>query len=372
LIGHQDVVPADDTQKPWKQPPFSGVIVDGELWGRGTLDDKINVIGLLEAVEHLSAEGFQPRRTVYLAFGQDEEVNGEGALAIASLLKSRGAKVDFLLDEGSFVTEAMLPGIQKAVAAVAIAEKGYLDLEMSVSSAGGHSSAPPPHTAVGILGRAITRLENNPLPSRVDGAMEQTFAYAGPEMSFPLRAVAANEWLTRGILRKALETSPTTNAEIRTTAAVNQVFGSDTSNALPEVARAVVNFRLLPGDRIEDVVAHVKKVVDDPQVQLKVLVGNNAPPLADIESASGRMLQRTLRQIYPETVFAPILSPGATDARNYEGLTQNLFRFIPVTVNDDALTLIHGRNERVAVKELGTAVQFYEQLMVNLASEPKS
>lgn len=370
LIGHQDVVPANDAQEPWQHPPFSGAIVGGEVWGRGTLDDKINVIGALEAVEQLTADGFQPSRTFYLAFGQDEELNGEqGAQAMARLLQSRGAKVDFLLDEGSFVTEDMLPGIQKAVSAVAIAEKGYLDLEMSVASAGGHSSAPPKHTAVGILSRAITRLEDNPLPSRMDGAIEQTFRYAGPEMGFALRAVSANEWLTSGILRKELEASPTTNGQVRTTAAVNQVFGSDTPNVLPETARAVVNFRLLPGDRIEDVVAHVKKVVDDPQVHLKVLVGNEAPPLADIESPSGRVLQETLRQVFPDTVLAPILSPGATDARNYAGLTSNLFRFIPVTVNDDALKMIHGKNERIPVKDLGKAVQFYQQLIVNLGGK---
>src|SRR5262245_15132884 len=111
LMGHQDVVPVED-ERAWSQPPFGGVVAGGFVWGRGTLDDKQAVLGVLEASEALLAEGFVPARTVYLAFGHDEEASGRrGARRIAELFRSRGVRFAFVLDEGGFYTEGTFPGL---------------------------------------------------------------------------------------------------------------------------------------------------------------------------------------------------------------------------------------------------------------------
>jgi carboxypeptidase PM20D1 len=170
FAGHIDVVPVESgTETEWQYPPFEGCVEEGYIWGRGALDDKVAVLGLLEAAEALLARGFQPHRTIYLAFGHDEEVGGTyGAKRIAALLQQRGVRLEFALDEGLAVTEGIIPKVSKPVAMVGIAEKGYLCLELSAESRGGHSSMPPSETAIGILSAAITRLERHPMPPRRD------------------------------------------------------------------------------------------------------------------------------------------------------------------------------------------------------------
>ncbi len=255
LLAHQDVVPvAESALDEWTHPPFEGAIADGFVWGRGTMDDKGNLIAILAAVERLVRAGFAPRRTLLLAFGHDEEVGGQrGAAATAELLEARGVKLDFVVDEGAIVAEGIVPGVESPVAMIGIAEKGYVNVELLVRTPGGHSSMPPPHTGVGILASAIERVEAAPMPARLDGVTLRMIEYLAPEMSLPVRAVLANLWLFGPLAVGQLEANRAGNASIRTTTAVTMVQGSPKENVLPSTARAVVNHRLLPGDSIEEV-----------------------------------------------------------------------------------------------------------------------
>jgi carboxypeptidase PM20D1 len=145
LMGHLDVVPVEPgTEEDWQEPPFSGRIADGFIWGRGAIDNKLTVLGTMEAVEMLLGRGFRPARGVYLAYGQDEEVGGQGgAQQIAALLKQRGVELEMVLDEGGVIGDGLLPGITTPTALVGIAEKGFVSVELSTGTAGGHSSVPP-------------------------------------------------------------------------------------------------------------------------------------------------------------------------------------------------------------------------------------
>ena len=370
LCGHLDVVPVEPgTDTAWTHPPFGGQVADGYIWGRGALDDKLSVLGILEAIEILVAQQFQPRRTVLLAFGADEEVGGaDGAARISALLQSRHRAVEFVLDEGGIISEGSVPGVAAPVALVGIAEKGFASIELVTQGEGGHSSMPPRHTAVGVIARAIVRLENERFPAELPGPAAELFNYVGPEMSFPMRLVFANRWLFDPLIERMLTRVLSTDAMLRTTTAATMFEGSPKANVLPTRARAVVNFRIMPEDSVAGVLAHVRHTVDDPAVRVRVLDFAAEPsPVSPTDSPNWALLQRTIRQIFPEVAVAPYLTLGATDARYYAALTRDIYRFLPVRLTPEDLTRLHGTDERVSIANYAEAVGFYAQLLQNAA-----
>lgn len=369
LLAHLDVVPVDpSTAASWTHPPFGGAIADGYVWGRGAIDDKGSALAILEAVEHLLAAGYQPPRAVLLAFGHDEEVSGErGAKAIAEQLRARSVTPAFVLDEGGAILEGLFPGVAAPVASIGVAEKGYVTVELSVDGTGGHSSMPPPRTAVGQLSAAIDRLQTHLMPSNLDAAMGRSLEFVGPEMGFPLRLAAANLWLFKPVVEWQMARAPQTNAVIRTTTAPTMFQGGVKENQLPTSARAAVNFRILPGDSVAGVVEHVRRAVDDPQVQVAVLGHSNEPsPVSDVDGPAFAYLARTVRATNPDAVVAPFLVLGGTDARHYTGMTPNVFRFVPMPTRPDDVPRFHGLNERIAVADYAGMIGFYVELLRGL------
>ena len=369
LLGHLDVVPADpETVNDWTHPPFSGRITRTHIWGRGTLDDKQSVLGLLEAVEALLKAGFRPRRTLVLAFGHDEETGGQGAQALAAHLREAGMRFATCLDEGMAVTEGMLAGIDQPAALVGIAEKRSFSVRLVVEGEGGHTSMPPAHTAVGRLSTAIHRLERHPRPMRITRPVRQMFEALAPAAAFGTRLAFANLWLAGGAVKRRLDAAPRTRALIRSTAAASMIRAGVKPNVLPSRAEAVVNFRILPGETARQMVDHVREVVDDPAVHLEPLgaIDNASPVVADVSSPGYRVLARTIRQSFPDAIVAPALVTGATDSRHYQGVSDAVYRFSPMRVTPGDLGRIHGVDERIGVAAYGRYIRFYVQLIINL------
>jgi carboxypeptidase PM20D1 len=368
LMSHQDVVPVEPgTEKGWTHPAFSGDVADGFVWGRGALDDKVGVLAILEAVETLIGKGFQPQRTILLAFGHDEEVGGaHGAAALAALLAQRGAHPELILDEGGAIVEGLVPGLNCPAALVGTAEKGSMNVELVAESEGGHSSMPPAHTAIGRLASAIEQLEDNPMPARIDGATKRSFDFLAPELPFSQRLVLANLWLFDPIAKHAFAADPAGNARIRTTTATTIFQAGVKVNVLPHQARAVVNFRILPGDTGASVLQHVRDTVGPGiRVARKERFVSEPSPESDVNAPAFRLLQTTLVQTVPHVVVAPNLLSGGTDTRHYESLSPNVYRFLPIRINGEDLKRLHGTNERVGVESYGEAVRFYAQLIRN-------
>lgn len=370
LMAHQDVVPVEPgTEGEWEKPPFAGTVDGGFVWGRGAMDFKNGVVGILEAVEALLAQGYSPERTVYLAFGHDEEIGGlKGAAAIVELLASRNVKLAYVLDEGMFVTQGILKGIDRPVAFIGLAEKGYVSLELIVESEGGHSSVPPRPTSTGILANAIVRLEANPMPARIQGAARLLFETLAPEMPFGNKVILSNLWLLEPIAKSVLSKSPATDAMLRTTTAPTMLEGSIKENVLPKRPRAVVNFRILPGDTIQSVVDHVNRTVADPRVKVQVLPGGPGKEPSTVSDATGfgyKSIEKTIRQIIPESLVAPSLVLGATDSFHYQRIADGVYRFSPTRLTDQDRPRFHGTNERVSVKNFAEQVRFYAQLIKN-------
>ncbi len=367
LAAHLDVVPVEAAGlDEWTYPPFSGQIADGYVWGRGTLDIKNQAIAVLEAVENLLKDGYRPQRTVILAFGHDEEVSGQqGAGTIAQMLADAGVHLEAVLDEGGGVMQGLLPGVRAPVAMVGTAEKGYLSLELCAQGEPGHSSMPPEHTAIGILGAALARLEASPMPARLD-AITPTLDQVGGLMPFSMQLLLANRWLFGGAIRKRLAANPRTNATIRTTQAITMISGGVKDNLLPREARAVVNFRLLPGDTVAGVCAHVRRALADERVTFQPMEGAGVREASSVSSSEAQAyadLSRAIRQIFADTAVSPYLVLGATDARYYTAICDNVYRFSPLRMTSEDLGLVHGTNERISIEGLGRMVQFFGQLI---------
>jgi carboxypeptidase PM20D1 len=323
-------------------------------------------MAICEAVEHLVATGVSPRRTVYLAFGYDEEVGGRrGAAHIADLLGARNIRPEFVLDEGGALADGLVPGVGATVALVGIAEKGYVTVELTAQAEGGHSSMPPRETAVGMLSAALTRLERHQMRRAIRGPTADLFDRLGPELPFAARLAMANRWLLGGLVERSFGASPAGNAMLRTTTALTVLQAGVKENVLPSSARALVNFRILPGDSVAGVVEHVRRVVHNPRIGIRPLgeTVSEPSPVSSPASEPFQLVARTIRAVTPGTIVTPWLVVGGTDARHYTALTPNVLRFVGIRIGKDDLRRIHGTDERVAVGAYVDAVRIYLQLL---------
>ncbi|HBL31992.1 MAG TPA: hypothetical protein DD490_34650 [Acidobacteria bacterium] len=370
LLSHQDVVPVEPgTEKGWTHPPFAGEIADGFLWGRGTMDDKVGVLGLLEAAEHLLGQGFQPRVTVLFAFGHDEEVSGvHGARNLAALLKQRGVRPAFVLDEGGVIAEGMVEGVTAPVALIGTAEKGYVSVDLTARAEGGHSSMPPRQSAIGRLAAAVQQLEEHPMPARIAGATRASFEAMAPEMPFGPRLVLSNLWLFDPLARRIFSRDPVADSRIRTTTAATIFQAGVKENVLPQEAKAVVNFRILPGDTVAGVLDHVRARVG-PQIEVaaRQATATEPSPESPADAPAYRLLQKTIVQTVPGALVSPNLLGGGTDTKHYQGLTPYIYRFLPLRVRQEDLARVHGTNERISLESYSEVVRFYVQLLRNAA-----
>ena len=367
LLAHSDVVPAvDEPGNAWTYPPFSGQIADGFIWGRGTLDDKVSVLGIFEAIEYLLIREIKPACTLLVAIGHDEEVGGlKGAGSLSKVLLDRGIKPDFILDEGGMLVQGMIGKLN--LATVGIAEKGYVTIKLSAEGQAGHSSQPPTHTAIGKLCAAIQRVEAHPFPLRSGGVMATMLRYIGPEMPFGTRMALANWWLLGYFINQLLSKQPALNAMMRTTQAVTLISGGIKENILPSKATAAVNCRIIPGETIQETLKHMKAQVADANISLEPVPGfcNEPSPISAVDSPTFLMIQKTISQIFPEAIVSPYLTVGGTDTKHYTQLTHNIYRFLPVAILAGDLGRIHGRDERVSIAAYQNVIRFYIQLLIN-------
>ncbi len=364
LTSHYDVVPVlEGTEVNWEQDPFSGTVTDGEIWGRGTLDDKIGVIGILEAAEHLLEEGYTPKRDLYFMFGFDEEIGGdEGAAAIVDLLEKRGVTFDFVLDEGGAIVENMVPGVEQPVGVVGVSEKGSATAELTISGSGGHSSQPKNHTNIGRVASAIAKLENTQFKADLRGPGETLFEFAAPEMSFGMRYVFANKFIFEPIIESILLKQPATAALIRTTIAPTVFRAGEQYNALPEQATAVINLRVMPGESLEDVKKFIEETIDDDEISVSV-TGSEATSVSSSDSWHFKTIQQAARNVYTDAVMVPYLMFAGSDAKHYDSISDNTYRFLPVLITSEDLTRMHGTNEHVSIDNYLNAIAFYMEVM---------
>jgi carboxypeptidase PM20D1 len=367
VTGHYDVVPViPGSESQWQQPPFSGAIVDGLIWGRGALDDKSGVLGILEAVTYLLDAGHQPKRTVYLSFGHDEEIGGpEGAAAVAAYLKDQGVQLAWSLDEGSFIFDGLIAGVDSLVAAINVAEKGSITLDIVAAAEGGHSSMPPQTSAITDLARAITQLEENPVPGGLEGLSADMFDRVSRHMPFVPRVFFANQWLFGGLIDNQLSGAPTTNAMLRTTTAPTMLSGSVKTNVLPIEAVATVNFRIHPRDSMDSIESYVTDLVASDSISVHRRGGTDASAVSDWKAPGFAIIAQSMREIHGDIPVAPGLMIAASDSRHYGKVADNAYRFNPIRLTPELLTGFHGTNEKISVADYAQGVRGYIRIIAH-------
>jgi carboxypeptidase PM20D1 len=334
------------------------------VWGRGALDDKSTVMALMEAMELTLAAGDKLQRTIYFSFGHDEEIGGkQGASNIAKYFTEKGISFEFVLDEGGVILDkGMMPGIDKQVAIIGIAEKGFVNIRLVVDQLGGHSSQPPEHTGPGVLAQAIVKLEENKFPTDLSFT-NMTFDKIGFYTDFSSKLAMSNQWLFAPIIEKVMISNPKTAASIRTTTAVTMLSGSSKSNILPTTSTAVVNFLIMPGQTYETVADYVKKTINDPSIKLEVFMESNPSPVSKTDSFGYQLLEQTIREFDEDILVAPYMVQGGTDAKYFYPLSNAIYRFIMVKISNELLSSIHGIDERIVIDDYILGVQFFHQII---------
>ncbi|MDR3345405.1 MAG: M20/M25/M40 family metallo-hydrolase [Oscillospiraceae bacterium] len=374
MLSHQDVVPVTPgTEDDWEQPAFSGYN-DGEfLWGRGSLDMKNHLICVMEAVEALLAEGFVPERDVYLCFGHDEEVvasDDAGAKSIAELLRSRGIHLDSVLDEGGAWLKASVPHVLDGwLAGIGISEKGYADFEIALSAKGGHSSAPPNHSALGELALAIQDVEKHQFKTKLFPFLPQLLESVGRVSSYPARLLLCNTRLIKALIRAVMKRIPMAACMVRTTTAATMAMGSPACNVLPQRASAIFNFRMLPGTTIADVEKHLHKVIRNKNAEIRFVKGKEASPFSPTDSRAFQTIARLCEQMNDKSIIAPYLVMGGTDACFYEIICENVNRFSPFEITAALMGCTHATNERIPVATVAKGVVFFKRYLREMAGK---
>jgi carboxypeptidase PM20D1 len=367
LMAHHDVVPVTQgTEGDWKHPPFDGVIADGAIWGRGTVDDKGSLVATFEALEALAASGFTPAASVIVVSGHDEEAGGSGAAAAAQLLAARGVQAEFVLDEGMAVV-ADFPLLGRPVALVGVAEKGYATMRVTAKATGGHSSAPPPETGVETLARAVLAITGDSFPMRFEGPAAAMVRAVAPEAGFALRMAAANAWLFGPLLVRQIGATPAGAATLHTTIAPTMLRGSPKENVLPQDATAWINYRIAPGSTSAEVLERARAATRGLEVDLAwESPPYDPPPVSSTDSQAWQWIASAAAR-GGELPVAPALVTATTDSRHMTGIARDIYRFQPIVVSVQDFRMVHGTNEHLTLENLARLTRFYGQLVATAA-----
>ncbi|MBO7729081.1 MAG: M20/M25/M40 family metallo-hydrolase [Oscillospiraceae bacterium] len=365
LMAHYDVVPVEEEN--WLKPPFEAIVEDGVLWGRGTLDTKVTFNGILSAAENLISQGYQPENDIYFAFSGGEEINGPGAKNIVQWLAEQGRELKLVLDEGGAVVEDVFPGVKGQCALIGIAEKGVLNLEYSISGAGGHASAPKPHTPVGELAMACTKLEAHPFQMHFTRPVLEMFDTLGRHSGFLYRMIFANLWAFGWVLNLITRKSGgELNALLRTTVAFTQMRGSKAPNVIPPSASMVSDLRLNPADSVDSAVAYIKKVIGNENITLKKLKAIEPSPISRTDCEGWEIVAGACSGTWKGCIVSPYLMVQCSDSRHYGPISDKVYRFCAMDMTAEERSLIHGNNERIRLESVSRAVEFFLRVMKQL------
>ena len=362
MMAHYDVVPVNEEN--WEKPPFDAIIEDGVMWGRGTLDTKATFNGVLFAANHLIAQGFQPQHDVYFAFSGGEEVNGKGAVNIVNYFREQGIELAMVVDEGGAVVENVFPGVKQPCGLIGIAEKGMINAQYRTRSAGGHASAPKPHTPVGILAKACTKVEGHPFKMHLTKPAAEMFDTLGRHSTFLYRMIFANLWCFGWVLDVLGKTSGgEINALLRTTVAFTQMEGSSARNVIPPEAKMVSNMRLNPADSVESALDYLRKTIGDESVEITALESFEPSRISRTDCEGWDKVSAAVASTWPGCIVSPYLMVQCSDSRHYGAISDKVYRFSAMDLTSEERATIHGNNERIRLEGLCKAVEFYIRLM---------
>ena len=363
LISHLDVVPAEGN---WKYPPFSGTIVDGKIYGRGTGDVKCNVMCFYQAVEELIKDGYKPECDVYLGSSCTEEVGGDGAPKIVDWFKKQNIRLFMLNDEGGAIAKDPIVGVKGNFAAIGIFEKGQGDLKLIAKSSGGHSSTPPKNTPIVRLAKLETEIENkNPFKVEFSPAVDQMFNNLAPYCdNFWLKMLMSNLWLFKPIIKKVLPSlSPQAAAMLQTTMAFTMQRGSDGYNVLPQEAYVTANLRYIPHQKKEESNNIVRNLCKKYDIEVEEIGGSDPSNSLDLNGKAYDITCKAIKKVFPGIGIMPYVVTGGTDSRFYDPICDSCVRFGPINLSTEQMASMHAIDENIDIGTLPQAVDYYKEII---------
>jgi carboxypeptidase PM20D1 len=362
LMAHYDVVPANEDQ--WDKPAFEGIVENNEVWGRGTLDTKGTFTSILEATNLLIKQGFVPQNDIYLSFSGDEEVSGPSCPAIVELFKKRNIVPALVIDEGGAVVEDVFPGVKARCALVGTAEKGAMDVRMTMKSQGGHASSPKPHTIIGQLSQAVVNIENNPFKFQLTPPVKKMFDNLGRHSSFVFKVIFANLWCFSPVLDLMCKKSGgELNALMRTTVAFTMASGSSAANVLPPKASFTANLRLIGTDTCQSAIEYLKKTVKNDNIEFEMIHGSDPSIYSSTDCKGWDILTDAIKQTWSDAIVSPYLMFAASDSRHFSKISDKVYRFSAMYLTKEQRALIHGNNERIPCDTVYDMVKFYVRVI---------
>ena len=363
LMSHYDVVPVEASM--WSEDPFAAVRKDGAIWGRGTVDTKSTLLGVMEAAETLMEQGFTPQNDIYLAFGGDEELNGASAQEIVKWFERQNISPS-VLDEGGAIVDGVFPGVKKSAAVIGTGEKGITNIAFHLEGKGGHASTPPPHTPVGVMASAIAAIESKPFQPTMVPPVSELFDTLGRHASFGMKLIFANLWCFKPLLYAlAKRRGGELNAMVRTSCAFTKMEGGAAWNVIPPRVSSGANLRLL-NHTPEEAVRELKKKIGNDQVQVDIVLGTTPSPFSKTDGQSWNLIKEAVLQTWPGVIVSPYLMMAASDSRHYARISDRVYRFSPMEMPPEIRKTIHGHNERIPIATLVKTVTFYLRLIRKL------
>lgn len=365
LMAHYDVVPVTEG---WDHDPFLGEVVGDSLYGRGTFDTKCTMACALSALEKALEADYVPKNDLYLCFGANEEVYGDSQVKIVEELKELGVKPGLVFDEGGAIVNNAFPGVKKQSALLAMGEKGMVNVKLSISGAGGHSSTPKKNGPVIRMSKALTRLEKHPMKPEISPSVAELLNVMGKNNSvFPLKMIFANMWLFKPLVKFLFpKISTDTKALLTSTFAFTMMNAGTQTNIIPNYVEANINVRVAPFDTVDKVLAHIKKTIKDDTIEISAHDINKMYPECSFKSLGYELIKDTVIETYPDTVVAPFISFGGTDGRHYNEISDCVIRFSPMPVTNEERRGMHGINEKLRVSSITKCLEFYERLLTKI------
>jgi len=358
FMAHFDVVPVS---KNWSVEPFSGISDEKYIYGRGTLDTKVTVNAIMESVEYVLSKNHQFKQDIYIAFSGEEEVNGPTQQRMVSYFEENHIKPHLVFDEGGAIVSNMFPGVSQKVAVIGVAEKGFVNIELSAKSKGGHASTPPKDTPVTMLAHAIDKLNHHSaFKMKLTKPIKTMFDHIAPySSSFAIRLIFANIWLFKPIIKLIAKLSGgELYAMFKTTLAFTILNGSKALNVLPNEATVGINIRIRPEETSKDVIDKIKKIINNDDISIKVLQVSEPTPTSLVDDTF-KLFDEAIKNTWQDTIVSPYLMVATTDSRHYHKICDRVYKFAPYQLTKADLKLIHGDDERITKENVINSTKFY-------------